>query len=127
MTSGIAITRPHYRAGRGGRALLYAVDKWSGEELGSVEIPAPASSVPMSHMHQGEQYIVIPIGGGPGNQAGALATLTLPERLAPSLVQARATARGCALPPRPGSYPLFPPTAIATFCPSSAADTIPPA
>ena len=81
----------------------------------------------MSYMHQGEQYIVIPIGGGRDGHAGALAALTLPESLALALGQARATARGCAQPPRPGSYPIFPPTAVATFCPSSAADTIPPA
>ena len=68
-----------YSEGRAGRALLYAVDKQNGEELGSVEIPAPANSVPMSYMHQGKQYIVIPIGGGPDGHAGALAALTLPE------------------------------------------------
>ena len=68
-----------YSEGRGGRALLYAVDKQSGEELGAVEIPAPANSVPMSYMHQGRQYIVIPIGGGRDGHAGALAALTLPH------------------------------------------------
>ena len=42
-----------YSEGRGGRPLLYAVDKADGTQLGAVEMPAPATSIPMSYMHEG--------------------------------------------------------------------------
>ncbi|MYD72621.1 MAG: hypothetical protein F4W89_18050 [Acidobacteria bacterium] len=68
-----------YSEGRGGRPLLYAVDKRTGGQLGAVGIPAPATSIPMSYMHEGRQYIVIPIAGGPDRYPGSLVALRLPE------------------------------------------------
>ena len=68
-----------YSEGRGGRSLLYAVDKANGTRLGAVEMPAPATSIPMSYMHEGRQYIVVPIAGGPDRLPGSLVTLALPE------------------------------------------------
>lgn len=62
--------------GRGGRPLLYAVDKRTGERLGTVEIPAPTNSAPMTYLHGGRQYIVLPV-GGPGHP-GSLVALALP-------------------------------------------------
>jgi glucose dehydrogenase len=53
-----------YGEGRSGDALLHAVDKRTGEELGRVEIPAPTTTAPMTFMHEGRQYIVAAIGGG---------------------------------------------------------------
>ena len=67
-----------YNEGRGGRPLLYAVDKASGARLGTVELPAPATSIPMSYMHDGRQHIVVPIAGGPDRLPGSLVTLALP-------------------------------------------------
>jgi quinoprotein glucose dehydrogenase len=52
-----------YGEGRGGSPVLHAVDKRTGETLGTVSIPAPTNSAPMSFMHEGVQYIVAPIGG----------------------------------------------------------------
>ena len=66
-----------YAEGRGGRPLLYAVDKRSGERLGTVEIPAPSNSAPMTYMHGGKQYVVLPIGGN--GHAGSLVALALPD------------------------------------------------
>ena len=68
-----------YSEGRGGRPLLYAVDKADGTQLGAVEMPAPATSIPMSYMHEGRQYIVVPVAGGPNRLPGSLVTLALPE------------------------------------------------
>ena len=65
-----------YAEGRGGAPLLHAVDKTTGEELGTVELPAPSNSAPMTYMHNGSQYIVIPIGGD--GHPGALVALKLP-------------------------------------------------
>jgi len=52
-----------FAEGRGGRSIWYAVDKVTGERLGAVEIPAPTSTAPMTYMHDGVQYIVLPIAG----------------------------------------------------------------
>jgi len=68
-----------YSEGRGARPLLYAVDKADGTRLGTVELPAPATSIPMSYLHEGRQYIVVPIAGGTGRLPGSLVSLALPE------------------------------------------------
>jgi glucose dehydrogenase len=66
-----------FAEGRGGRSLWYAVDKATGERIGSVEIPAPTSTAPMTYMHEGVQYIVLPIAGD--GIPGSLAALRLPQ------------------------------------------------
>jgi quinoprotein glucose dehydrogenase len=66
-----------YAAGRGAEPMFYAVDKRTGEQLGSVEIPAPSNSTPMTYLHEGRQFIVIPIGSG--THPGSLVALALPE------------------------------------------------
>ena len=66
-----------YAEGRRGDALLHAVDKRTGERLGTVDIPAPSNSAPMTYMHEGKQYIVLPI-GGPAH-SGSLAAVALPD------------------------------------------------
>ncbi|MDR0788084.1 MAG: PQQ-binding-like beta-propeller repeat protein [Gemmatimonadota bacterium] len=52
-----------FAEGRGGRALWYGVDKRTGERVGSVEIPAPVTTAPMTFLHDGKQYIVLPVAG----------------------------------------------------------------
>ena len=66
-----------YGEGRGGRPLFHAVDKRTGEHLASVALPAPSNSVPMSYLHDGKQYLAIPIGSR--EHPGALVTLALPD------------------------------------------------
>jgi quinoprotein glucose dehydrogenase len=56
---------------------LYAVDKATGKELGSVTIPANTSAVPMTFMHQGRQYIVFATGI---RATTALVALALPAK-----------------------------------------------
>ena len=65
-----------YGEGRGGLARFHAVDKRTGDRLGTVELPAPSNTAPMSYMHQGRQYIVIPVGGRA--HPGSLVALSLP-------------------------------------------------
>jgi len=55
---------------------LYAVDKATGKEVASVQIPAKTTAVPMTFMHQGRQYIVFATGAGSNT---ALVALTLPR------------------------------------------------
>jgi len=62
--------------GRGGRAVWYAADKRTGERVGEVEIPAASSTAPMTFLHEGVQYIVVPIAGG--GIPGSLVALKLP-------------------------------------------------
>ncbi len=66
-----------YAEGRGGRPLLYAIDKRTAEPVGQVEIPAPVNTAPMSFLHEGDQYIVLPVGSG--ELPGSLVALKLPD------------------------------------------------
>lgn len=66
-----------YGEGRGGHALFHAVDKATGEELVTIELPATTNSAPMTFMHEGQQHIVVAIGGG--GVSGSLIALRIPE------------------------------------------------
>ncbi|MDZ4674328.1 MAG: PQQ-binding-like beta-propeller repeat protein [Gemmatimonadota bacterium] len=66
-----------YGEGRGGRPLLHAVDKRTGAELATVEIPGQTMTAPMTFFHEGSQYILSAIGGG--DVRGALVALRLPK------------------------------------------------
>jgi quinoprotein glucose dehydrogenase len=61
--------------GGGGRPLLHAYDKQTGVHLAEVAMPGNSSSVPMTYMHQGRQFVVLAVGGQP---AGQLAAFSLP-------------------------------------------------
>ena len=64
--------------GTEGGPRLVARDKATGEIVGSVDLPARALGTPMTYMHDGMQYIGLPIAGeGPGG-APELITLRLP-------------------------------------------------
>ena len=56
---------------------LFAVDKATGKQVGSVQIPTRNSAVPMTFLHQGKQYIVFATGQG---EHTALVALTLPRK-----------------------------------------------
>ena len=68
-----------YGEGRGGEAKFRAVDKATGEQVAAVAIPAPTNSIPATYMHQGKQYFVMPISGGPDRLPGSLVALALPN------------------------------------------------
>jgi quinoprotein glucose dehydrogenase len=70
---GTLITKTLVIAGEGGvfttptgqrGAMLRAYDKATGQEVGSVFMPAPQSGSPMTYMLNGKQYIIVPISGG---------------------------------------------------------------
>ncbi len=70
---GTLVTKTLLVAGEGGffttpngqrGAMLRAYDKATGNELGSVYMPAPQSGTPMTYMLNGKQYIVLAISGG---------------------------------------------------------------
>ena len=62
--------------GATGDPLLHAVDKRTGEVVGSVELPAPGQYGMMTYMHEGAQYVVVQIGGAA--YPGSLVALRLP-------------------------------------------------
>ena len=62
--------------GSGGASVLRAVDKRTGDRLGTIEIPAPGQYGMMTYMHEGRQYIVVQI-SSPAHP-GALAAVRLP-------------------------------------------------
>lgn len=62
--------------GTAGGPRLIAVDKSSGEELASVDIPRGAIGTPMTYLLDGRQYIALTVGGSPVPELIALA---LPE------------------------------------------------
>jgi glucose dehydrogenase len=66
-----------YGEGRSGLPRFHAVDKATGERVGTVEIPAPTTTAPMTFLHEGRQYIVTAV-GAPGRFPGSLVGLRLP-------------------------------------------------
>ncbi len=58
---------------------LNARDKFTGEIVGSVPLPAPGQYGMMTYMHQGKQYIVVQIGSSRTDFPGALVAYRLPN------------------------------------------------
>jgi quinoprotein glucose dehydrogenase len=56
----------------GGGRMFRAHDKKTGAVLWEMELPAHSTGVPMTYMHEGSQYIVVPV-GAPGYPAELLA------------------------------------------------------
>jgi len=62
--------------GSGGEPVLRALDKRTGERLGTVELPAPGQYGMMGYVHDGKQYVVVQVGGR--GLPGSLVALRLP-------------------------------------------------
>jgi glucose dehydrogenase len=58
-------------------AMLRAYDKATGQEVGSVYMPAPQTGSPMTYMVNGQQYLLVPISGG--TYSGELLALRVPK------------------------------------------------
>ncbi|HYR91863.1 MAG TPA: pyrroloquinoline quinone-dependent dehydrogenase [Terriglobia bacterium] len=70
---GTLVTKTLVIAGEGGffttpagqrGAMLRAYDKATGQEVGSVFMPAPQTGSPMTYMLNGKQHIIVPVSGG---------------------------------------------------------------
>ena len=57
---------------------LHGRDKFTGEILGSVSLPAPGQYGMMTYLHGGKQYIVVQIGSVQTDDPGGLVALALP-------------------------------------------------
>jgi quinoprotein glucose dehydrogenase len=58
-------------------AMLRALDKATGEEVGALYLPAPQTGSPMTYMLNGTQYIVVAVSGG--TYSGELRAFKLPR------------------------------------------------
>src|SRR5690606_38418248 len=67
-----------YGEGTGGEPRLHAVDKATGERVGTITLPGVSRATPMSYMHEGRQYIVLPVSGQ--GLPGSLVALRLPTQ-----------------------------------------------
>ena len=61
--------------GSGGRAILHAYDKKTGENIAEIVMPGSQTAVPMSYMYQNRQFILVSVAGRP---AGQLVAFSLP-------------------------------------------------
>ncbi|HUF74837.1 MAG TPA: hypothetical protein VMM35_01100, partial [Longimicrobiales bacterium] len=65
-----------YGEGRGGEPRFHAVDKRTGERIGTVELPSTTDTAPMTFLHEGVQYVVMAVSGP--DLPGSLVALRLP-------------------------------------------------
>jgi len=65
-----------YGEGRGGLPRIHAVDKLTGERVGTVDLPGTIDTAPMTFMHEGAQYMVAAASGP--DLPGSLVALRLP-------------------------------------------------
>jgi quinoprotein glucose dehydrogenase len=73
--AGLLITKTLVIAGEGsgGQPVLHAYDKATGAEIWQTTLPGPQTSLPMTYMHNGRQYIVVGVRGPQGSGAQLLA------------------------------------------------------
>ncbi len=76
----LLVTKTLLFAGEGWRGEPYfrAYDKLTGEIVAELEMPAQATGLPMTYMHEGKQHIVVAVGDGRSEHPAELIALTLP-------------------------------------------------
>jgi len=58
---GLLLTKTLLFAGDGAGPLLHAYDKKTGEDIAQIPMPGTQTGVPMTYVHQGRQYILVPV------------------------------------------------------------------
>jgi quinoprotein glucose dehydrogenase len=73
--AGLLVTKTLLFAGEGagGQAVFHAYDKATGAEIWQTPLPGPQSSLPMTYMHRGRQYVVVGARGSAGSGAQLVA------------------------------------------------------
>ena len=80
--AGLLVTKTLLFAGEGpgGGAVFHAYDKATGADIWQTAIPGPQTSLPMTYVHQGRQYVVVGVRGNAANGSGAqLIAFALPR------------------------------------------------
>ncbi|NNF13517.1 MAG: pyrroloquinoline quinone-dependent dehydrogenase, partial [Gemmatimonadetes bacterium] len=77
--AGVLVTKTLLLAGEGasGDAVFRALDKASGETIAEIELPNAQVGLPMTYMHEGNQFIVVSVGGN--GEPAELVALSLPR------------------------------------------------
>jgi quinoprotein glucose dehydrogenase len=80
--AGLLVTKTMVIAGEGagGQPVLHAYDKATGAEIWQTALPGPQTSLPMTYMHNGRQYIVVGVRGPQGSGAQLLAFWIPPDQ-----------------------------------------------
>ena len=66
--------------GRAATPIFHAYDKATGADIWQTPIPGPQTSLPMTYIHQGRQYVVLGVRGTAANCTGAqLVAFALPR------------------------------------------------
>jgi len=55
------VTKTLLFAGDGTNPLLHAYDKKTGEDIAQIPMPGMQTGVPMTYVHQGRQFILVPV------------------------------------------------------------------
>ncbi len=77
MVHGVTMpTRTLLLTAPGGDPVLYALDKRTGQRLGTVRLPAPGQYGMMGYLQEGRQYVVVQVASG--SLPGSLVALRLP-------------------------------------------------
>ena len=79
--AGLLVTKNFLFAGEGsgGQPIFHAYDKKTGASVWQSKMPAgPQTALPMTYMHQGNQYIVLATAGAPGGGAQLVAWTVAP-------------------------------------------------
>ena len=73
--AGLLVTKTLLIAGEGpgGQAVLHAYDKATGAEIWQTALPGPQTSLPMTYLHRGRQFIVVGTRGPQGSGAQLVA------------------------------------------------------
>jgi quinoprotein glucose dehydrogenase len=73
--AGLLVTKTLLFAGEGsgGMAFFHAYDKATGAEIWQTPTPGPQTSVPMTYLHQGRQYVIVGVRGPTGSGAQLMA------------------------------------------------------
>ncbi len=79
--AGLLVTKTLLFAGEGsgGQAFFHAYDKATGAEIWQTPIPGPQTSLPMTYVHQGRQYVVVGV-RGTANSGAQLMAFALPRQ-----------------------------------------------
>jgi quinoprotein glucose dehydrogenase len=83
--AGLLVTKTLLFAGEGpgGHPLFHAYDKATGAEIWQAPLPGPQTSLPMTYMYEGRQFVVFAVRGSsqPGAQTGAqLVAFAMPRQ-----------------------------------------------
>jgi len=105
---GLMVTKTLLFAGDGTTPLLHAYDKKTGEDIAQLPMPGMQTGVPMTYVHQGRQFILVPVAANAANGTTAqLVAYALPVPVAAGGRGGRGGGGGAAqAAPEPGAAPV---------------------